>query len=88
MRIIKSSSNPRDNLTEGEREALHSLKKNTNLTILPADKSSATVILNTVDYKQMIVSPLKDPSYKSLARDPTKSTEHKTTLLLKKINTH
>ena len=63
MRIIKSSSKPRDNLTKAKREALRSLKKNTDLTILPAHKGNATMILNTVDYKQMIVSPLKDPSY-------------------------
>jgi hypothetical protein len=35
VRIIKSSSRPRDNLTRAEREALRTLKKNTDLTILP-----------------------------------------------------
>ena len=84
MRIIKSSSRPRDNLMRAEREALRTLKKNTNLTILPADKGNATVVLNTVDYKQKITSLLEDPSYRRLARDPTDSTERKTTLLLKK----
>ena len=84
MRIIKSPSKPRDNLTKADREALCSLKKNMNLTILPADKGNATVILNTVDYKQKIASLLEDPSYKSLARDPTELTERTTALLLKK----
>jgi hypothetical protein len=37
MRITKSSR-PRDNLTRAEREALRNLKKNTDLTVLPADK--------------------------------------------------
>jgi len=37
-----------------------------------------------VDYKQKITSLLEDPSYRRLARDPTDSTERKTTLLLKK----
>jgi hypothetical protein len=45
------------------------------------------VILITVDYKQKIIALLEDPSYKRLARDPTESTEGKTTLLLKK-STH
>ena len=63
---------------------MHSLKKNTDLAILPADKDSATVILNTVDYKQKIMSLLEDTSYKNLTRDPTESTERKTALLLKK----
>jgi len=58
--------------------------KNTELTILPADKGNATVVLNTVDYKQKITSLLQVPSYRRLARDPTDSTERKTTLVLKK----
>ena len=84
VKIIKSSSKPRDNLTRAEREAPRTLKKNTELTILPADKDNATVVLNTVDYKQKITSLLQDPSYRRLARDPTDSTERKTTPLLKK----
>jgi len=44
-----------------ERETLRTLKKNTNFTILLADKGNATVILNTVDYKQKITSLLEDP---------------------------
>jgi hypothetical protein len=42
------------------------------------------VILNTADYKQKITSLLEDPSFRRLTRDPTDSTERKTTLLLKK----
>jgi len=84
MKIINNSSRPRDNLTRAEREALNTLKKITDLTILPADKDNATVILNTADYKQKITSLLEDPSYRRVARDPTDSTEWKTTLLFKK----
>jgi hypothetical protein len=47
------------------------LKNNTDLTILPADKGNATVILNTADYKQKIISILEDPAYRRLTRDPT-----------------
>jgi predicted RNA-binding protein Jag len=75
MKIINNSSRPRDNLTRAEREALNTLKKITDLTILPADKDNATVILNTADYKQKITSLLEDPSYRRVARDPTDSTE-------------
>jgi hypothetical protein len=49
MRIIKSSSRTKDNLTRAEREALRTLKANSDLTILLADKGDATVILNTGD---------------------------------------
>jgi hypothetical protein len=65
-------------------EALRTLKTNTDLTILPADKGNATVILNNGDYKQKITFLLEDPSYRRLTRDPTDSTERKTTSLLKK----
>jgi len=50
VRIIKISSRPRDNLRTTERAALMTLKDNFNLTILPADKGNATVVLNTSDY--------------------------------------
>jgi hypothetical protein len=53
VRIIKSASKPRDNLNRSERAALRTLKNNPELTILPADKGNATVILNTTDYKQI-----------------------------------
>jgi hypothetical protein len=84
VRIIKNSSRPRSNITTAESKALETLKNNTDLTILPADKGNATVILNTADYKQKITSILEGPAYRRLIRDPTDSTERKTTLLLKK----
>jgi len=84
VRIIKSSSRPRDNLRKTERAALTTLKDNTNLSILPADKGNATVVLNTSYYKQKISSILEDPAYRKLAKDPTDAIERKTILLLKK----
>jgi hypothetical protein len=84
VRIIKHSSRPRDNLRKTERAALKSLKNNTNLTILPADKGKATVVLNTIDYKHKISSLLEEPSYRKLTKDPMEAIERKTILLLKK----
>jgi hypothetical protein len=49
VRIMKNSSKPRGNLTRAETKALRKLKKNTELTILPADKCNEAVFLNTVD---------------------------------------
>ena len=88
VRIIKSSSRPRNKITKAERETLRTLKNNTDLTILPADKGNARVILNTADYKQKITSLLEDPAYRRLTRNPTDSTERKTALLLKKIHSY
>jgi hypothetical protein len=47
VRIIKATTRTKDNLTKTERVALRTLKDNTHLTILPADKGNATAILNT-----------------------------------------
>ena len=84
VRIIKHATKPRDNLNRTERAALLSLKQNTDLTILTADKSNATVIMNTTDCTQKMTSLLQDPSYRILTKDPTESTERKTTNLIKK----
>jgi hypothetical protein len=84
VRIIKRANKPTDNLTGTERTALLSLKKNTDLTILTADKGNTTVIMNTTDYIQKMTSLLQDPSYRILPKDPTESTERKTTNFIKK----
>jgi hypothetical protein len=86
VRIIKTTTRTKDNLTKTERAALRTLKDNTHLTILPADKGNATVILNTTDYKQKIVSLLEDSAYKKLKKDPTETIERKTSQLLKNLH--
>ena len=42
------------------------------------------MVLNTSRYRQKISSLLRDPSYRTLTKDPTDATERKTILLLKK----
>ena len=81
---MKTSTRTKNNLLKNERPALTALKDNTHLTVLPADKGNATVILNTTDYKQKITSLLEDPAYKKIHKDRTDSIERKTTKLLKK----
>jgi len=71
IRIIKSASKPKDNLTKTERAALKNLKNISELTILPADKGNATVILSTTDYKRKIHTLLEDSAYRRLTNDPT-----------------
>ena len=83
VRIIRDSSRPRDNLTGAEKKALRAQRKNPDLTILPADKGNATVVLNNVEYNRKVGVLLEDPAYRWLARDPTEAVERKTILLLK-----
>ncbi|XP_054272548.1 uncharacterized protein LOC128992830 [Macrosteles quadrilineatus] len=60
------------NLTEAEKKAISTLKSNTDIMILPADKGSTTVIMNKSDYVSEIQRQLSDSStYLLLKEDPT-----------------
>ncbi|GJQ87972.1 hypothetical protein Trydic_g12901 [Trypoxylus dichotomus] len=68
-----------------ELKALIEFKRDENtISILPADKSNATVVPNTRDYKDKMQKLLDDPTYKPITTDPTTHLE-KTTRT--KINT-
>jgi hypothetical protein len=82
--IIKTIARTKNNLTKNERKALRLLKNNTQLTILPADKGNATVILNSTDYKKKITNLLGDSAHKKLDKDSTEFIERKIMKLLKK----
>jgi hypothetical protein len=84
VRILKVSNKPRDNLSGAERRALRSLRTNTDLTVIHADKGNATVVLDTMDYNEKISALLRAPTYRRLAKDPTDAVERKTNLLFRK----
>lgn len=78
--IMQSITNPdflcklpkEDNLTSAERAALKSLKSNGNIKVLPADKGSTTVVMDTTDYMTEAYRQLSDTStYKKIEEDPT-----------------
>ena len=46
---------PYDNLSTSERQALHELKTNHDIVIKKADKGGSMVIMNTTDYKDNLV---------------------------------
>ncbi len=41
--------------TTDEKRAIYSLKKDCNITILPAEKGGATVVLDTEEYKEKAI---------------------------------
>ena len=87
-KAIKRSRNPTSNLSSGERKALIDLKKNQNVMVLAADKGRATVLMNTVDYKNKIMDLLNDTNiYERLKKDPTKSYKDKFINILRKWKT-
>ena len=59
-------------LTPAERQAVTSLKKNSNIVVKPADKGGATVIMNKADYITEADRQLSNAAfYSPLTRDPT-----------------
>ena len=83
-KILAKSKAPKSNITKGERAALFDLKKDKTITILPADKGRATVILDTEEYKTKMKALLADTeTYEVLKKDPTSKYQAKLVELLR-----
>ncbi|XP_077149379.1 uncharacterized protein LOC143811948 [Ranitomeya variabilis] len=68
----------RNNISDLEKQAIQSLKSNKHITIKPADKGGAIVIMNQTDYIREIKNPLSDvPTYKRITHDPTSDIKRK-----------
>ena len=71
--VLKSAKVPKQNITRQERTALKGLQKEKSITILPADKGKATVIMETREYQDKMKEMLNDEAtYEKLKKDPTK----------------
>ena len=63
---------PKDNLTLGERKALHDLQMRDNIIITKADRGSATVVWDVKDYLKEAEKQLNNQTfYKKLETCPT-----------------
>ena len=72
VRILKNAPPPKPNLKKKERIALDSLARDKDITIVPADKGRAVVVMNAADYKAKANSLLSDTkTYQKLDKDPT-----------------
>ncbi|XP_071446166.1 uncharacterized protein [Hetaerina americana] len=80
--VLKRAVPPKPNVTREERAALYALRRNADITILPADKGNATVLMKTEDYHQKIREMLSDEAYRRLLRDPTDTITRKTPALM------
>ena len=60
VRILKNAPPPKPNLKRKEKIALGSLARDSEITIVPADKGRAVVVLNTKDYKTKARALLDD----------------------------
>ena len=70
-RILKKAKSPKCNISYSEKKAIKELNAMNNILILPADKGSATVVMEMEDYKQKIRDILEPNNFKKLQRDPT-----------------
>ena len=69
--VLQKASPPENNLSKNQRQALHSLKEDTQITILPADKGRPTVFLNKEDYIKKCNDHLDSGFYIELQKDST-----------------
>ena len=69
--MLQKALPPENNLSKKQRQALHSLKEDTQITILLADKGWATVILDKEDYIKKCNDYLDSGPYIKLQKDPT-----------------
>ena len=75
--VLQKASPTEDNLSEKQRQALHSLKEDKEITILLADKGRATVILNKEDYIKKCNDHLDSGPYIKLQKDLTERIKEK-----------
>ncbi|XP_018576317.1 uncharacterized protein LOC108914886, partial [Anoplophora glabripennis] len=75
--VLRTAKPSKPNLNRREIQALKNLQKNESITILPADKGDATVVLNAVDYIAKVENLLLDPIYKNIRNNPVKKIEKK-----------
>ncbi len=74
VKAIKQSKVPDSNISESERKALYKMKKDRSIMILPADKGTALVVLDTKEYEAKCLNLLSDTeTYEKLKEDPTSS---------------
>ena len=71
----RSKINRKQNITNEERQAIKDLAKNKDITIKPADKGGAIVILNTTDYIKEAERQLSDKAT-YLTTDTDLTTKH------------
>ncbi|XP_075741705.1 uncharacterized protein LOC142791990 [Rhipicephalus microplus] len=70
------------NLSREECKAIHALRNDDKVVILPADKGNAMVLLDREAYNDKVRDLLDSPSYEKLMKDPTPSVQREMNKLL------
>ena len=69
-----------------QHKALKSLKDDTNIVIVAADKGKATVAMDKEDHSRRMMTTLDEGMYSTLKRDPTVKVENSITNTLKRLH--
>ena len=77
--ILQKAKLAKKNLPTEQKKALHSLREDNSIIILPADKGRSTVILNKQDYINKCQDHLNNGPYTKIPKDPTESVKKKAT---------
>ena len=84
--VMKSAKLPTPNITKKERQALVELRKEKSIMIPPADKGKATVIMDTGEHEQKVITMLSDDkTYEKLNKDPTPKSQRKLVFIIKRL---
>ncbi|XP_075723747.1 uncharacterized protein LOC142765826 [Rhipicephalus microplus] len=73
------------NLSREECKAIHALRNDDKVVILPADKGNAVVLLDREAYNDKVRDLLDSPAYEELTKDPTPSVQREMNKLLADI---
>ena len=75
--VLHQTKPPKPNLTPLQHRALHALREDPTIVIIPADKGRATVLLNKEKYIQKMEAIVNDETkYRVVKQDPTTRTEN------------
>ena len=84
--ILKNAHLPHSNITKEERKAIHTLAKQDDIIILPADKGRTTVVMDRDRYTNKMDELLQDHNtYHTLKKDPTEQLKRTLKTLLKPL---
>lgn len=85
--LLKRARPPPRNTTREEESAIRTLKDDTGLIILPADKGNATVVLDRDEYDKKVERMLDDQlTYEKIKKDPAPSLERRMNAKLLALN--
>ena len=81
---LRKSKPPSTNMTKEQKSALKDLRAMEGVTILPADKGNATVVMEREEYDSKMMELLLTSTYRELPKDPTQTMKNKISCTLRK----